>query len=355
MAPFIAAGALHAVLPMADASQVGDARRQAQRLAVHVGLDDVAAGRLALIVTELGNNLVRHAQGGRLLLAAGQDAALDGVEIISLDAGPGMRSIEACLRDGFSTGGTPGTGLGAVKRLADVFEHHTAAGRGSVLLARVLRSPADTGRAPDADGAAFECAGVAITAPGEIVSGDGWLFHQDGDQAVLMLADGLGHGEGAAEASRAALQVLASAPFEPLVRVLERAHAVLRSTRGAAVALARLDAAAGRVSFAGAGNVLARLVSGTEDRTLLSQHGTLGVALPRLQVVEMPWPDHAWLVMTSDGLSTRWTLPPGALQMAPPLLAASLLHVHVRGRDDATAVVVRRRDGRRATRPGGAA
>ncbi len=346
--PTVASGPLHAVLPMVEASQVGDARRQAQRLATAHGLDEVAAGRLAIIVTELGNNLVRHAQGGRLLLAAGRDDVLNGVEVLSLDDGPGM-DLADCLRDGFSTGGTSGTGLGAVRRQADVFDAWSEPGAGTVLLARVDRDPRQAAAAR-AEGA-FECGAAAIAAPGEIVCGDGWLLRQEGDQATLVLADGLGHGPGAQEAALGALAVMAAHPFQSPAQLMERMHAALRPTRGAAVTLVRLDAAAGRVDYAGAGNVVARLVSGTEDRSLLVQHGTAGVAMSRVQQMSAPWPEHALLVLHSDGLATRWRLPPTLLARTPSLVSAALLRDHARGRDDATVVVVRRRPGRARSAP----
>ena len=60
----------HIVVPMGDASRVGEARRLAAELSTRLGFDATVAGRLAVAVNELGNNLVRYAQGGRLLLAA---------------------------------------------------------------------------------------------------------------------------------------------------------------------------------------------------------------------------------------------------------------------------------------------
>ncbi|HEX7686713.1 MAG TPA: ATP-binding protein, partial [Burkholderiaceae bacterium] len=132
-------------IPVTEASQVGDARRNATRLAASRGLDETACGRIALVVTELGTNLVRHARRGRLLLgcAAGADGCR--FEAISIDHGPGMADVARCLRDGYSSGGTAGTGLGAVRRLSSGFSIHSQPDKGTVVLSRVWIPAAEAG------------------------------------------------------------------------------------------------------------------------------------------------------------------------------------------------------------------
>lgn len=319
-----------------DISQVGEARRAAQQLALEAGFGEEAAGRVALGVTELGTNLVRHARDGALLLGL-QDG---GVELLSLDHGPGM-DVEACLRDGFSTGGTAGTGLGAVKRLAARFAAFSAPGRGAVVRARFEAAAGlQPAAAPTPD---FTIAGLGIAAPGERVSGDGWGLRVQDGRVLLLMADGLGHGPDAAEAADLALNLFQRARSPSPALILEDAHAAMRNTRGAAVAIAVLNDHAGLV-FAGVGNIVGRLISGVADKSLLCQPGTLGVQIRRLQDAVHDWPEHAILIMHSDGIVTRWNLAdePGLLQCDPLLIAAWILRDHCRGRDDATVVVVRR-------------
>jgi anti-sigma regulatory factor (Ser/Thr protein kinase) len=329
-------GGFHASFPMGDASRVGEARRHAARLADECGLDDVHAGRLALVVTELANNLVRHARNGRLLLSP--RPARGEVEVIAIDDGPGIANIERSMGDGFSTGGTPGTGLGAVRRLAQHFDLHSSVPEGTIVLARV--------RAGDPPAHAIRTGAVSLAYPGESVCGDAWGFALHEQVAAVVVADGLGHGPDAAEAAAAALQEFGEDPLAGPQVLLERIHQRLRSTRGAAVMLLQADAAAGVVRSAGAGNVMARLVSGVSDRTILAQHGTAGLAIRTPQETSVAWPPHALLVVYSDGIETRW--PPEALAPVllrePTLAAALLVRDHCRGRDDATVAVLRRED-----------
>lgn len=340
----------HVAFDVHEASQVGEVRRAAVRIAEGAGFDDTAAGRVALVATELGNNLVRHARGGQLLVAAVcNDAGTLVVELVSLDKGPGIANLAACMSDGYSTGGTPGTGLGAVRRLSDEFDMFSLVPAGTVILSRIAARPASRqGAAPAASpvASAFCVGALAVAAPGELVCGDAWSMVQEDQRAALIVADGLGHGPFAADASMAAIDIFARNPFAGPTSVLEKAHATLVSTRGAAVAIAEVDRDTNAVRFAGAGNVVGRLLSGIEDRSLLSQHGTVGAQIGRLQETRYEWPAHAILVMHSDGLTTRWKLE-GAVQILqhhPTVIAGWLLRDHCRGRDDATVVVLKRRN-----------
>ncbi|MBL0420537.1 ATP-binding protein [Ramlibacter sp. AW1] len=330
-------GTVHAAFPIADPSRVGEARRHAVQLAHEAGMGEVDAGRVALVVTELATNLLRHAKQGLLLLARTSSAD---VEVIALDKGPGMPDVARSLRDGFSTGGTPGTGLGAVARLADDFDIHSTVPEGTAVLARVRSA---TSPAPVRS---LRVGAVSVCAPGEVVCGDAWCFGLDGARGSLLVADGLGHGPQAAEAAQAAVQAFMADPFADCRAFVQQAHHRLRSTRGAAIAVYRLDGDDASVQHAGAGNVLARLVSGVTDRTLVTQHGTAGLTIRSVDVAQTPWPEHALLVAHSDGIESRWrpdALAP-LLRRDPTLAAAVLLRDHSRGRDDATVAVIRRKD-----------
>jgi anti-sigma regulatory factor (Ser/Thr protein kinase) len=327
----------HIDVHVTEHSQVGAARRAALRLGLTHGLDEAMCGRIALLVTELGTNLARHATGGRLLIGCGPAAGGLRFEILSIDRGPGMADVNRCLRDGYSSSSTPGTGFGAVRRLSDEFSVFSEVGKGTVILSRVgVPGPA-------APPARFAYAGVCLAAPGETVSGDAWEIRVAGDEARVALADGLGHGPVAALAADVAMAAFRQSTGSP-AEVLEHAHPSMRPTRGAAMAVACLDASGDSLTFAGAGNIAGRVISGIGDRSLMSQHGTLGLQIRRMHDVAYPWPGHALVILHSDGLTSRWKLDDvGALlQCDPAVIAGWLVREHTRGPDDVTVVVVRR-------------
>jgi anti-sigma regulatory factor (Ser/Thr protein kinase) len=343
----MSAPACHVSFHVSDSSQVGEARRAAVQRAESLSLDSVATGRIALIATELGNNLVQHAQGGRLLLGVVQGSqGTDVVELLSIDRGPGVNDLDACLQDGYSTGGTPGTGLGAVRRLADEFDAFSAIPSGTVILARVGAKPKNGSAINRTAGSGFDVGAVALAAPGEAVCGDAWSVVRDGRRLALLVADGLGHGPIARQAAIAAVDEFEIDTFRGPSAVLLRVHEGLRATRGAAVAMAQLDRDDDEIIFSGAGNISGRLISGVGDRSLMSQNGTAGVQVRSLRDVRYSWPDHALLVMHSDGLTTRWSVDKahGLLQRHPSVIAAWLVKDHTRGPDDVTVVVLKRRD-----------
>jgi anti-sigma regulatory factor (Ser/Thr protein kinase) len=321
-----------------DASRVGEARRTAGITARALGFSEEEEGRVALVVTELGTNLVKHAGHGSLLLRTLLEGGTAGVEVIAIDRGPGIADVGASLRDGYSTARTAGNGLGAVRRLATEFDIYSRAPSGTVVVARIWKAGARP-RAPLAVGA------VCVPHPGEAVAGDDWDVRETAAGCRVMVADGLGHGPLAREAAQTALSIFRTGGDAPPARALEECHAALRATRGAAVALAEVDVRGGSVRYAGVGNVAAALFEGADVQRMVSLNGTLGLGAVRAREFTYRWPAEAVLVMSSDGLNTRWTLAdhPGLAARDPSVIAGVLYRDHARGRDDATVVAVKAR------------
>lgn len=324
------------LLAVDDLSRAGEARRAASAFVLALGADESFAGRVALVVTEAATNAARHGRGGHLVVRALGGGF--GVEILAVDAGPGMADPERCLRDGFSTGGSSGAGLGAIRRAADVFDLYSRAGGGTIVLAQLAASPA----APPAH--VPQIGVVATPAPGERVRGDGWAVEQRDWCTRALVCDGLGHGPAAHEAAARALAVFrGSSAVETPAAMLQRMHLALHATRGAAVAVAYLDPRAARLRFAGIGNVAASLLGPGGSRSLASHNGIVGHQLSRAQEFDAPWGAGFTLVLHSDGIRTRWRADdyPSILGHHPAVLAAAIHRDGLRGRDDATVLAVR--------------
>ena len=326
------------LLSIDDRSHVGSARRAAAELAAHLEFDATHAGKVSLAVTELSTNILKHAGSGRVLLRALGGAGEAGIEVLALDKGPGIRDVSASLRDGQSTAGTMGSGLGALSRLSDEFEIYSQPGRGTA-----LRIALWAGR-PQRE-APVEYGVVCLPKTGETVSGDGWKLQTQRGFVTVLLADGLGHGIQAHEAARVACATLARHPDAQPQALVEACHASLATTRGAALAVARLAPNASLGAFAGVGNIVARVEASTANRHLVSYNGTVGHTLHKLKEFAFPWPAEALLVMHSDGLGTHWDLAtyPGLTVRHPALIAAVLYRDYDRGRDDVSVVVLRNR------------
>ncbi len=325
------------------------ARGAAAALARRVGLSAHRAAEVALAVTEAATNVRRHAEDGALLLRVVRTGDQAGVEFLTVDAGPGMADVAAALADGSSTAGTLGIGLGAVSRLADHFDLHSVPGRGTVVGARFWPRAVD-GRASVDQSGPSTVSGVTRPISGETVCGDAWAVRTapTADAGakptiLLMLCDGLGHGPLAARASQAAVKAFHAARDLTPERVLDDVHRALRGTRGGAVAVARVDPAAGRLLYCGIGNVSGFLFDHGGRKALLSAPGIVGGQMRRIRTFEEPLTQGAALVMHSDGLTERWDprALPGLLQHSPLVVAGQLLREAGTRRDDASVAVLK--------------
>lgn len=321
-------------------SRVGEVRRRAAVVAERVGLDETDRGRVALVVTEAASNLAKHTPGGQIVIQGWKgpgDRVV--VDIHALDVGPGMDDVGRCLADGYSTAGSAGTGLGAISRVADRFAIHSEAGGGTVLWARIDRRPAGSREATS-----LELGVVAVAASGEEACGDEWAVISREGREYLLVVDGLGHGPLAAEAAAGAVAAFAASAVDEPGDIVAATSEAIRGTRGAAVAVARLDARPGKARFAGVGNVAGAIIARATARStsMVSMNGTAGHVVPRIQAFDYDWPEGAVVLMHSDGLDRRWDLVrhPGLASRHPALIAGVLYRDHRRERDDATILVV---------------
>jgi anti-sigma regulatory factor (Ser/Thr protein kinase) len=326
-----------APLTIDDPTQVSEARRTATRLAEMLGFDATASGNVALVVTEIGTNIVKHARGGEILLHPVEHGGVPGIDVVGLDRGPGIADLDRCVRDGYSTAGSPGTGLGAIRRLSAVFDVCSAPDRGTALLARVWAQPVGmhTHRA-------LSVGVAAAMYPGETVSGDAWAVEQTTAQTVVLVVDGLGHGVVAAEAARESVRLFRANARRSACDIVQALHDGLRSTRGAAVAVAAVDPEHGVVRFAGLGNIAAAIVAPSVRRHLISHNGTAGYTVRRIDEFSYPWPKDGVLILHTDGLVSHWDLDryPGLVRRSPSLIAGVLYRDFSRHRDDVTVVAV---------------
>ena len=316
------------IVPIQDSSQVALARRTANELATAAGLDEQRRSAVNVVTVELANNILQHASSGQLFFQYLQ--ATGAFDIMAIDHGAGMLNIERCLEDGFSTRSTPGLGLGAVRRFAKRFGAYSMPGRTTVVTARMAELKAE----PDLS--------VICTAMhGETLSGDGWSDSEDGRSFCVV--DGLGHGMLAADAAKVAIQIFHKHPEASPQAALEKMHAAMRATRGAAAAVLRVNSEARTLDFAGIGNISCVLLRQGKSQNLVSHNGTLGHQVRRVQQFSYPYDRDDILLMYSDGLTSQPKLgiPPSLLSQPPNVIAPFLFSEQLRGRDDATLLVNR--------------
>ena len=315
-----------------DPSAATACRAAALALAGRLDFPAARADQVALAITEAASNLHKHASQGAMLLRIGRDSGKPGIEMVTIDAGPGIRDTSAVLRDGHSTSGTLGIGLGAIRRLADFCELYSAPGHGTVVVARFWPQPGP---------GTPRYAGLVRPITGETDCGDVFGAAETDNCVTGVLCDGLGHGPLAATAAmEAVMTVLEEPAVEPAVLV-ERAHRRMNHTRGGALGVVQV--AGPIIRFAGLGNIAATILADSTRKGMLSVPGIAGHQARAIRQFDYEAPPGAAIVLHSDGISSRWDprVLPGLCARDPLVIAAVLLAEAGTRRDDAGVLVLK--------------
>jgi len=317
-----------------DASAVSACRKAVQNMAERLRYPASRIGQLTLAVTEAASNLHKHAEQGSLLLCVNRDGPSPGIDLVTIDAGPGVRDVSAAVRDGHSTAGSLGVGLGAIQRLADFTDLYSLPGRGTSLVARFL--PTGGPPAPEA-----HWAGLVRPITGETECGDAYGAVQADGEVTAVLCDGLGHGPLAASAAAAGVAAVLEDPTWEPAGLLERVHRRMSGTRGGAVGIVRIGGRQAR--FAGLGNVAASILSGGTRKSMVSIPGIAGHQARSIRQFDYEAPPDSAVILHSDGITSRWEAAalPGIEARDPLLIAAVLLAQAGVHRDDAGILVLK--------------
>ncbi|HEX7153045.1 MAG TPA: SpoIIE family protein phosphatase [Thermoanaerobaculia bacterium] len=328
------------VVNIHDQSAVAEARRTAIECAGTLQMSENAAATAGLVTTELATNLVKHTPGGSLIFGSDEETPQT-LTITSIDKGSGIANVQAAMSDGFSTAGSPGTGLGAITRAVSSFDIYTMPDKGTAIVCRIGDRP----RAPvTGSPSRITLAGLCVAKPGEDESGDAWASVSGRDAVTIGVVDGLGHGHAASIASAYGTRVVREqGGDQQLERIIETMHGALRPTRGAAVGLARIHPEAGRVDFVGVGNIAGTIATDDAARKTVSHNGIVGHEMRKVQSFSYPWTADSLLVLNSDGIGSAWSFKhyPGLVQHDPAVIAAVIFRDFCRGSDDATVVVAK--------------
>lgn len=345
------------IVQMAD---VISARRQAREYAAALGFDESASEEILLVVSELGNNLVSHAGGGILTLSPREADAFGenaGITIVSADSGSGLDDVPLAFRDGYSTGGSLGYGMGTVNRLMDTVTVNSNSDTGTyIVCARYFRKPR-TQSIPIRHCAHLDIGAATRALPGCDVNGDAFVSIAWDDGILVGVIDGVGHGREAHRAACAARQYVEKHFDRPLAEIFSGTARVCHGTRGVVMALARFDCIPDtqreeclqqridRITFASIGNIEARAYGGSGRMNLQVRRGILGLMgfMHQPVVSTSNWCADHMLVIHSDGVRSHWSFDsfPEFITLPADQVAAKLLHNMGRAEDDATVLVVK--------------
>ena len=323
----------HLVLRADDRSYFAILKKEIHSLATSAGFSEGRVGEIDIVVAEMASNLVKHAGGGQILVKLVEDQHRQGIEILSIDNGQGMNDITRMVSDGISTKNTLGHGLGAMKRLADVFQVFSLKDWGTIILVRMFNEELPFFRKP----AVAEVKAIVLPKPGEEKCGDGYKAIISKEFVKIFLGDGLGHGKEAAEAVEKAMESFESCPESDPVEIIRFISNEVRKTRGLVGTVAIFDLRRKAWKICGVGNIATRIISINSSKNYMTYNGIIGSNLPRtMNTQEMQHEKGHCLVMCSDGLKSRWDMIkyPSIIRYDLSILSAALWKDFARHTDD---------------------
>ena len=178
--------------------------------------------------------------------------------------------------------------------------------------------------------------------PGEVFNGDGYFFKENDGTVVLMVVDGLGHGELANKASNMAISYIEENLQRDIEFILKGCHERLKGTRGAVAGVAKIDLVTSELSYGGVGNIEAFIFSGGHMTALLSTNGIAGYNLRKVKIFVCPFYENDLLLIHSDGVSSRTDFE--SFESAEDLNSAAhrIVKEYGKDHDDATILLFRR-------------
>ncbi|HEY7532508.1 MAG TPA: anti-sigma regulatory factor [Nitrospiraceae bacterium] len=120
-------------IPIRSVDDIIKARQLVRDSAIAQGFSLVDQTKLVTAASELARNTLIHGQGGDMRLQTLNDGTRRGVKVTFIDQGPGIADISLAMKDGYSTAGGLGLGLGGTKRLVNEFEIESALDKGTTV------------------------------------------------------------------------------------------------------------------------------------------------------------------------------------------------------------------------------
>jgi anti-sigma regulatory factor (Ser/Thr protein kinase) len=338
------------ILGIDSDADVGVCRRKSVALASQLGFDDVKTGEVAILVSEMVTNVLKHG-GGRGKISIGQltdESGRKAIEIVCCDGGNGIRDIEKAIGDGFTEKDSLGIGLGTIRRFSDIFEVNPAREITDALIEsthlfkhclRVVKwVPNLTWKGTNRN---LLIGAVSHSKPGEMLNGDCFVVsHISHSKTIAAVVDGLGHGKDANIASsivKEQILLKGNLPVEELVRYI---HQATKGTRGAVIGLLLIDTEKGTLHFTGVGNIEGFVHSGDDKKSLISFGGILGHQIRTPRVYEYPFKPGDVICLYSDGLNSRWNPKEINWKEHPQKIAENLVSQYSRLNDDTTVLII---------------
>jgi anti-sigma regulatory factor (Ser/Thr protein kinase) len=317
-------------------------RSKLRAVSRRMGFSDLKREHMELVCNEMVTNQNKFAEGKGLVQIWEASDPVPALDLFAFDYGKGILNVQNAVRDGYTTAGTMGKGLGAIRRLSDQSEIYSLpveqAGdsdwHGTAVWSRFYRH--------DSDPEYLHDLGVYTRAYQDSTFNGDLIQIRTGESKTRWLhLDGLGHGREAAEVAEGIGYFLDGET--PVDALMQRLSVRLQGTRGAVAMIAEVDHTSRHMTVCGVGDMVAYLISCGEKKAISFSPGVLGHAHRSLETFRFPFPDQALLITASDGLRRSMTLRtfPDLWRLHPQIIALVLGQVLGRHNDDRSVFTLR--------------
>jgi len=325
-----------------DQSDINVAKKISKEMITLLEFEKKASEEILIVVSELATNLLKYPKKGQLRFTTLKENGRSGIQIESLDDGPGIK-ISDKTEERITIGGSLGYGLGTINRMMDEFvilpEQKEKSGA-HIICKRWVRD--------GEDGQLRDCPleiGVATRPhPRMRVSGDSLVVKKWGSSVMVSVVDGVGHGEFAHASARRARHYIENHYDQDISNIFRGVELNCRGTRGVVMALAKFDWVKSKLTFGSVGNIETHVYDGSEKINFIVRRGIVGKSAPMPKVSELHWNPQTIMIMHSDGIKSlrHWKDYFDKNKEKPSTtIAQQMLHDYSRAEDDATVIIVK--------------
>lgn len=317
-------------------------RSKLRAVSRRMGFSDLKREHMELVCNEMVTNQHKFAGGNGLVQIWETNNPAPALDMLAFDYGKGILNVQGALQDGYTTAGTMGKGLGAIRRLSSQSE--------------IYSLPIEQSKDSDWHGTAvwsrFNCdeaepnyfhdMGCYLRSyQDSTFNGDLVQVRTGTTRTRWLHMDGLGHGREAAEVVDGIGYFIDEK--SPLDGLMQRLSARLQGTRGAVAMVCEVDTVSREMSICGVGDMVAYLIVNGEKKAISFSPGVLGHAHRTLETLRFPFPNQALLITASDGLRRSMTLRtfPDLWRLHPQMIALVLGQVMGRHNDDRSVFTIR--------------
>lgn len=321
------------VIPLKNEEDVALARDEAKAVAAAMSFDELAQSEIALGVSEICQNAVRHAGGGVATISTHNGDKI--LQIIVEDNGVGIPDISAAMQEGFSTIPTSlGIGLKVAKKTMDKFHIKSKINEGTrVILEKHLPLSEDF----------LEFGYVSVPEEGNEYNGDEILIRAfDGDKVLLSVIDGLGQGYGAHKMAVGVKEILSNnfdLPLIDLIKLCDEYIKIASPEGGIAMSLARIER--NKLSYLGIDDTHAYLQNGVLNLLPNFEGRVGGRQMRSLKIREYQLGATDIFILCTDGINTQVSLEGIDKNYSAQNIAITIFNQYHRVYGDATVLVVK--------------